>query len=80
MALTLVDNPRAVAGDAPTATAPQDPVGLLPAPVRLVRPNGGLTGLSYRLAVQVMAETSQTPAAREGVAAFLGKRRPAWGD
>jgi enoyl-CoA hydratase/carnithine racemase len=35
---------------------------------------------AYRLATRVMAETSQTPAAREGMAAFLGKRQPAWND
>ena len=33
---------------------------------------------AYALAVDVMAETSQTPEAREGVAAFLGKRAPVW--
>jgi enoyl-CoA hydratase/carnithine racemase len=35
---------------------------------------------AYRLAAEVMAETSQTPAAREGMAAFLGKRQPTWND
>ncbi|WP_300605891.1 enoyl-CoA hydratase-related protein [Trebonia sp.] len=35
---------------------------------------------AYRLAARVMAETSQTPAAREGMAAFLGKRQPTWND
>ncbi len=33
---------------------------------------------AYRYAVEVMAMTSQTPAAREGIAAFLEKRKPAW--
>ena len=33
---------------------------------------------AYRYAVEVMAMTSQTPSAREGVAAFLEKRKPAW--
>jgi enoyl-CoA hydratase/carnithine racemase len=33
---------------------------------------------AYQLAAKVMAETSQAPAAREGMAAFLGKRQPAW--
>ncbi len=33
---------------------------------------------AYRLAARVMAETSQTPAAREGMAAFLAKRQPIW--
>jgi len=28
--------------------------------------------------VEVMAASSQTPAAREGMAAFLGKRPPVW--
>lgn len=32
----------------------------------------------YALALEVMAATSQTPEAREGIAAFLEKRRPAW--
>ncbi|TWP39082.1 enoyl-CoA hydratase [Leekyejoonella antrihumi] len=35
---------------------------------------------AYELAVRVMAESSQTPAAREGMAAFLGKRHPSWPD
>jgi enoyl-CoA hydratase/carnithine racemase len=35
---------------------------------------------AYQLASQVMAETSQTPSAREGMAAFLGKRQPTWND
>ena len=35
---------------------------------------------AYRYAVEVMAMTSQTPAAREGVAAFLEKRKPDWPD
>lgn len=33
---------------------------------------------AYRLATQVMAETSQTASAREGMAAFLEKRPPRW--
>ena len=33
---------------------------------------------AYRLATQVMAETSQTASAREGMAAFLEKRAPRW--
>ncbi len=33
---------------------------------------------AYRYAVEVMAMTSQSPAAREGVAAFLEKRKPRW--
>jgi enoyl-CoA hydratase/carnithine racemase len=33
---------------------------------------------AYRYAVEVMAMTSQTPAAREGIAAFLDKRKPQW--
>jgi enoyl-CoA hydratase/carnithine racemase len=33
---------------------------------------------AYRYAVEVMAMTSQTPPAREGVAAFLEKRKPQW--
>lgn len=32
----------------------------------------------YALALEVMAATSQTPEAREGIAAFLGKRPPDW--
>jgi enoyl-CoA hydratase/carnithine racemase len=35
---------------------------------------------AYRYAVEVMAMTSQTPPAREGVAAFLDKRKPQWPD
>jgi len=35
---------------------------------------------AYELAIRVMAETSQTPAAREGMAAFLAKRQPEWRD
>ncbi len=35
---------------------------------------------AYALAVRVMAEASQTPAAREGMQAFLEKRRPDWPD
>jgi enoyl-CoA hydratase/carnithine racemase len=33
---------------------------------------------AYAYAVEVMAAASQTPPAREGVAAFLDKRRPEW--
>jgi enoyl-CoA hydratase/carnithine racemase len=33
---------------------------------------------AYRLAMEVMAATSQTPAAREGMEAFLNKREPVW--
>jgi enoyl-CoA hydratase/carnithine racemase len=33
---------------------------------------------AYRYAVEVMAMSSQTPSAREGVAAFLDKRKPQW--
>jgi len=33
---------------------------------------------AYAYAVEVMAAASQTPAAREGVAAFLEKRHPTW--
>ena len=35
---------------------------------------------AYELAIRVMAESSQTPAAREGMAAFLAKRHPQWTD
>jgi enoyl-CoA hydratase/carnithine racemase len=35
---------------------------------------------AYDVALDVMATASQTPAAREGMAAFLEKRRPAWPD
>ena len=35
---------------------------------------------AYRLAARVMAESSQSPDAREGIAAFLGKRQPVWTD
>lgn len=35
---------------------------------------------AYELAMRVMAESSQTAAAREGMAAFLGKRHPSWPD
>ena len=33
---------------------------------------------AYAIALEVMAATSQLPAAREGMAAFLEKRRPTW--
>jgi enoyl-CoA hydratase/carnithine racemase len=33
---------------------------------------------AYTYAVEVMAAASQTPEAREGIAAFLGKRPPVW--
>jgi enoyl-CoA hydratase/carnithine racemase len=33
---------------------------------------------AYRLASEVMAATSQTPAAREGMRSFLDKRPPVW--
>lgn len=33
---------------------------------------------AYRLAMEVMASTSQTPPAREAMEAFLDKRAPAW--
>ena len=35
---------------------------------------------AYAIAVEVMAALSQTPGAREGMAAFLEKRRPVWPD
>ncbi|HJQ48068.1 MAG TPA: enoyl-CoA hydratase-related protein [Amycolatopsis sp.] len=35
---------------------------------------------AYAIAVEVMAAASQTPGAREGMAAFLEKRTPAWPD
>jgi enoyl-CoA hydratase/carnithine racemase len=35
---------------------------------------------AYAIAVEVMAALSQSPGAREGMAAFLEKRRPAWPD
>lgn len=35
---------------------------------------------AYQLATEVMAESSQTAAAREGMAAFLAKRSPQWTD
>ncbi|GAA5156253.1 MULTISPECIES: enoyl-CoA hydratase-related protein [Amycolatopsis] len=34
---------------------------------------------AYAIAVEVMAAASQTPDAREGMAAFLEKRKPNWG-
>jgi len=35
---------------------------------------------AYRLATRVMAESSQSPAATEGISAFLAKRTPNWTD
>ena len=35
---------------------------------------------AYAIAVEVMAAMSQSPGAREGMAAFLEKRRPVWTD
>lgn len=35
---------------------------------------------AYAVALPVMADASQTPAAKEGMAAFLAKRPPAWPD
>ena len=35
---------------------------------------------AYGYAVEVMAAASQTADAREGVASFLEKRHPVWGD
>ena len=35
---------------------------------------------AYAIAVEVMAALSQSPGAREGMAAFLEKRRPVWPD
>jgi enoyl-CoA hydratase/carnithine racemase len=35
---------------------------------------------AYAMAVEVMAAASQTPGAKEGMAAFLGKRQPVWPD
>lgn len=35
---------------------------------------------AYAIALEVMAAASQTPGAKEGMAAFLGKRRPEWPD
>jgi enoyl-CoA hydratase/carnithine racemase len=35
---------------------------------------------AYTIALEVMAAASQTPAAREGMAAFLDKRKPDWHD
>lgn len=33
---------------------------------------------AYEIACEVMADASQTPAAREGIASFLEKRPPVW--
>ncbi|GAA2215320.1 enoyl-CoA hydratase-related protein [Nonomuraea monospora] len=35
---------------------------------------------AYRLATKVMAESSQSASAREGMSAFLSKRQPKWSD
>ncbi|KAA2259443.1 enoyl-CoA hydratase [Solihabitans fulvus] len=35
---------------------------------------------AYEIAVEAMAAASQTPAAKEGMAAFLAKRQPVWPD
>jgi enoyl-CoA hydratase/carnithine racemase len=35
---------------------------------------------AYALATRVMAESSQSPAAAEGIAAFLDRRSPSWND
>jgi enoyl-CoA hydratase/carnithine racemase len=35
---------------------------------------------AYSVALEVMASASQTPGAKEGMAAFLGKRQPVWPD
>lgn len=35
---------------------------------------------AYSVALEVMASASHTPGAKEGMAAFLGKRRPVWPD
>jgi enoyl-CoA hydratase/carnithine racemase len=35
---------------------------------------------AYAIALEVMAALSQSPGAREGMAAFLEKRRPVWPD
>jgi enoyl-CoA hydratase/carnithine racemase len=35
---------------------------------------------AYTTAIEVMAAASQIPGAREGMAAFLGKRKPVWTD
>jgi enoyl-CoA hydratase/carnithine racemase len=43
---------------------------------QLDRPEGD----AYAIALEVMAATSQLPAAREGMAAFLEKRHPSWSD
>ena len=35
---------------------------------------------AYAIALEVMAAASQLPGAREGMAAFLEKRKPSWPD
>lgn len=35
---------------------------------------------AYRVAIEIMAEASQSPGAKEGMAAFLEKRKPHWPD
>ena len=35
---------------------------------------------AYAYAIEVMAAAATTPAAQEGIAAFLGKRKPAFPD
>lgn len=35
---------------------------------------------AYAIALEVMASASQLPGAREGMAAFLEKRKPSWPD
>ncbi|MDI5982264.1 enoyl-CoA hydratase, partial [Amycolatopsis magusensis] len=35
---------------------------------------------AYTIALEVMAAASQLPGAKEGMAAFLEKRRPSWPD
>ncbi|GGX97818.1 enoyl-CoA hydratase-related protein [Streptomyces anandii] len=41
---------------------------------QLDRPEGD----AYEIACEVMADSSQSPAAREGIASFLEKRKPEW--